>query len=74
LCLAQPPYPHSHGHLGSDISRWLDVLTQIGATVLMLGLSWNLKDITIDSAVGHRRVGQQPRGVGRASSGWCWRS
>jgi len=34
----------------SDISRW------VGAVVLVLGLSWNLKDIIIDPAVGHRRV------------------
>jgi hypothetical protein len=34
------------------VSIWITVLIRIGAVVMVLGLSWNLKDIIIDSAIG----------------------
>lgn len=37
---------------GSYVGTWITVLIRIGAVVLVLGLSWNLKDIIIDSALG----------------------
>jgi hypothetical protein len=37
---------------GSYIGMWITVLIRIGAVVMVLGLSWNLKDIIIDSAMG----------------------
>jgi hypothetical protein len=36
----------------SYIGTWITVLIRIGAVVMVLGLSWNLKDIIIDSAMG----------------------
>lgn len=37
---------------GSYVGTWITVLIHIGAVVMVLGLSWNLKDIIIDSAIG----------------------
>jgi hypothetical protein len=37
---------------GSYVGIWITVLIRIGAVVMVLGLSWNLKDIIIDSAIG----------------------
>jgi hypothetical protein len=37
---------------GSYVGTWITVLIRIGAVVMVLGLSWNLKDIIIDSAIG----------------------
>lgn len=37
---------------GSYVGMWIAVLIRIGAVVMVLGLSWNLKDIIIDSAMG----------------------
>jgi hypothetical protein len=36
----------------SYIGTWIVVLIRIGTVVMVLGLSWNLKDIIIDSAMG----------------------
>jgi hypothetical protein len=34
------------------INRWIAVLIQIGAVLTVLGLSWNLKDIILDTTLG----------------------
>lgn len=34
------------------VNRWIAVLIQIGAVIAALGLSWNLKDIILDTTLG----------------------